>query len=258
MTQYENQIEHLLQQVKSGTLSIQEAKSLIIGDEDISFATLDHFRQKRTGFPEVVYGEGKESSQLITILQSLMKTNKRVLATRISHEKALVVSEAIPSFEYNPQARTLVWKYPGEQQKLYKGYISVVCAGTSDLPVAEEAAVTAELFGCEVKRIYDVGVAGIHRLFKHLDTIESGVATVVVAGMEGALASVIGGLISNPIFAVPTSVGYGANLHGISTLLSMLNSCASGVSVLNIDNGFGGGYNAASINRLLSEGIKGD
>ncbi|WP_209124235.1 nickel pincer cofactor biosynthesis protein LarB [Alkalihalobacillus sp. BA299] len=242
-------IDVILNEVRDGTLSIDKAKALLSSFEDIGFAKLDHQRQKRTGFPEVVYGEGKTANQIISIVLSLMKSTNRVLATRVDDQKGYQVKEAIPEMEYNSEARTLFWKQPDETLCIYEGYIAVVCAGTSDLPVAEEAAVTAEAFGASVKRIYDVGVAGIHRLFYYLDDIENATVTIVVAGMEGALPSVVGGLISNPIVAVPTSVGYGANFQGLSALLTMLNSCASGISVMNIDNGFGAGYYAMLIHK---------
>jgi len=242
-------IEEILKQVRDGNLNIEQAKEMLVQFEDMGFAKLDHQRQNRTGFPEVVYGEGKSVDQIISIVLALKQKINRVLATRIDQQKALEVMDAIPDLVYNAAARTLFWKHENEPDVLYKGYIAIVCAGTSDLPVAEEAAVTAEAFGASVKRIYDVGVAGIHRLFHHLDEIENATATVAVAGMEGALASVVGGLISNPIVAVPTSIGYGANFQGLSALLSMLNACSPGISVVNIDNGFGAGYYATLIHK---------
>jgi pyridinium-3,5-biscarboxylic acid mononucleotide synthase len=242
-------IETLLKQVSEGTIDIEKAKEMLVQYQDMGFAKLDHHRHKRTGFHEVVYGEGKSAEQLISIISSLKQNINRVLATRIDEKKAAEVMNAVPNLTYNPVSRTLCWIHEGEPAVLYHGYIAIVCAGTSDLSVAEEAAVTAEVFGAEVKRIYDVGVAGIHRLFHHLDDIENATVTVVVAGMEGALPSVVGGLISNPIVAVPTSIGYGANFHGLSALLSMLNACAPGISVMNIDNGFGAGYYATLIHK---------
>jgi pyridinium-3,5-biscarboxylic acid mononucleotide synthase len=242
-------MEAILKQVQDGTIDVEQAKTMLVQYQDMGFAKLDYQRQKRTGFPEVVFGEGKSVEQIISIISVLKQNINRVLATRVDEQKAAKVIEAIPGLTYNPTARTLFWKHEAEPSVLYKGYIAIVCAGTSDLPVAEEAAVTAEAFGASVKRIYDVGVAGIHRLFHHLDDIENATATVTVAGMEGALASVVAGLISNPIVAVPTSVGYGANFQGFSALLSMLNACSPGISVVNIDNGFGAGYYATLIHK---------
>ncbi|WML52564.1 nickel pincer cofactor biosynthesis protein LarB [Neobacillus sp. PS3-12] len=242
-------IETLLKQVSEGTIDIEKAKEMLVQYQDMGFAKLDHHRHKRTGFHEVVYGEGKSAEQLISIISSLKQNINRVLATRIDEKKAAEVMNAVPDLTYNPVSRTLCWIHEDEPVVLYNGYIAIVCAGTSDLSVAEEAAVTAEVFGAEVKRIYDVGVAGIHRLFHHLDDIENATVTVAVAGMEGALPSVVGGLISNPIVAVPTSIGYGANFNGLSALLSMLNACAPGISVMNIDNGFGAGYYATLIHK---------
>ncbi|HET7578335.1 MAG TPA: nickel pincer cofactor biosynthesis protein LarB [Bacillales bacterium] len=243
-------LEAILQQVKEGTLSVSEAQERLTSYEDLGFAKLDHHRAERTGFPEVVYGEGKTSDQLIQIIERLKRSLPRVLATRVDEPKAKSVLDRIPDVTYNPTARTLFWRKENEPLQLYDGYVAVVCAGTSDLPVAEEAAVTAEAFGCRVHRVTDVGVAGIHRLFDKLDGIRGASAVVSVAGMEGALTSVLAGLISSPIAAVPTSVGYGANFQGLSALLSMLNACAPGVAVVNIDNGFGAGYYAAQLHRL--------
>ncbi|WNF36295.1 nickel pincer cofactor biosynthesis protein LarB [Bacillaceae bacterium IKA-2] len=244
-----NRLDEILTQVSDGTLTVDKAKGMLASFEDLGFAKIDHRREHRTGFPEIIYGEGKDAAQMIEIIRSLQQNTNRVLATRVDQEKADQIKEAIPELIYNSKAKTVYWKNETEPVLLYKGYIAVVCAGTSDIEVAEEAAVTAEAFGVNVRRIYDVGVAGIHRLFHHLEEIEQATVTIVVAGMEGALPSVIGGLISNPIVAVPTSVGYGANFQGLSALLTMLNSCASGVSVMNIDNGFGAGYFATMIHK---------
>jgi NCAIR mutase (PurE)-related protein len=245
-------LDQILNDLQTGSLSVDEAKKRLTSFVDIGFAKLDVNREQRNAFPEVIYGEGKTADQIIQIIGRLMNHLNRVFATRISEQKAVEILQHYPQMSYNSVARTLFWKHEEEPTILYDGYVSIVCAGTSDLPVAEEAALTCEAFGCKVERIYDVGVAGIHRLFSHLGTIENGSATVAVAGMEGALGSVIGGLISNPIFAVPTSVGYGANFQGLSALLSMLNSCAPGLSVVNIDNGFGAGYNAALVTKMTS------
>lgn len=244
-------LEDILEQVQKGTLSVAEAKEKLATFEDLGFAKVDHHRKKRQGFPEVVYGEGKTAEQIISIISSLRARNSEVLVTRISKEKAEQVQRVCTGFTYNETARILFWKGPNVQER--EGYIAVICAGTSDLTVAEEAAVTAEVMGSRVHRIYDVGVAGIHRLLNHLEEIQNATVSVVVAGMEGALPSVVGGLVSRPVIAVPTSVGYGANFHGLSALLTMLNSCASGISVVNIDNGFGGGYNAVLIHQLAQK-----
>ncbi|MCM3213769.1 nickel pincer cofactor biosynthesis protein LarB [Niallia taxi] len=249
-------LEEILSQVQSGELSVSEAKQKLATYENLGFAKVDHHRNKRQGFSEIVYGEGKEPEHIISIIQSLKNRNNQVLVTRVSKEKAEKIQEVCPEFIYNETARILYWKKWTEKQTDDNGYIAIICAGTSDLKVAEEAAVTAEVLGSEVRRIYDVGVAGIHRLFNHLEEIQNATVSVVIAGMEGALPSVVGGLVSHPIIAVPTSVGYGANFNGLSALLTMLNSCASGISVVNIDNGFGGGYNAVLINQLAKKGAR--
>ncbi|OIK09028.1 1-(5-phosphoribosyl)-5-amino-4-imidazole-carboxylate carboxylase [Bacillus sp. MUM 116] len=247
-------LEDILNQVQKGTLSVQEAKKQLATFENLGFAKVDHHRKKRQGFPEVVYGEGKTAEQIISIIQSLRSRNHQVLVTRVSKEKAEIIQNVCPEFIYNDTARILFWKDETCSEENADGYIAVICAGTSDLKVAEEAAVTAEVLGSNVHRIYDVGVAGIHRLFNHLEEIQNATVSVVVAGMEGALPSVVGGLVSHPVIAVPTSIGYGANFNGLSALLTMLNSCASGISVVNIDNGFGGGYNAVLIHQLAQKG----
>lgn len=220
---------------------------------ELGYATLDLDRPRRTGFPEVIFGEGKTPEQLTGIFSKLMEHTDRVLATRVSSDKAEAVCSALPGLTYHKDARALTWYKQPIQPLSETAYIAVVCAGTSDLPVAAEAALTAESMGCKVERIYDVGVAGIHRLFRKLDLIRAADAIVVAAGMEGALVSVIGGLVSKPIIAVPTSIGYGANFQGLAALLAMLNACAPGISVVNIDNGFGAGYNAGLIHRQLHE-----
>ena len=248
-------IDDILEKVQNGTLTAAEAKEKLASYENLGFVKIDHHRKNRQGFPEIVFGEGKTADQILAIVQSLRARNDSVLVTRISREKAVFVQEECPDFDYNEIARTLAWVK--EKPKTDGSYIAIVCAGTSDLPVAEEAAVTAETLGIPVRRIYDVGVAGLHRLLDNIDEIRSATVSVCVAGMEGALPSVLGGLVMNPIIAVPTSVGYGANFNGLSALLSMLNSCASGVSVVNIDNGFGAAYNAALIYKLVhKEGIR--
>ncbi|WP_226529985.1 nickel pincer cofactor biosynthesis protein LarB [Metabacillus niabensis] len=246
-------LEDILKQVQTGSLSINEAKDKLSTYENLGFAKVDHHRKKRQGFPEVVYGEGKSKEQILAIIKAIRSKENNVLVTRISEEKAAHILEEYPEFIYNETAQILFWKNEKEVVNS-KGYIAIVCAGTSDLKVAEEAALTAEALGSNVRRFYDVGVAGIHRLFDHIEEIQNATVSVVVAGMEGALPSVVGGLVSHPILAVPTSVGYGANFNGLSALLTMLNSCASGISVVNIDNGFGAAYNAVLIDQLAQKG----
>jgi NCAIR mutase (PurE)-related protein len=247
-------IADILEKVKNGVLDVSEARGKLKTFEDLGFATLDLHREKRQGFPEVVYGEGKTSEQIIKIFQSLKENNtRRILATRVKKEKADEIQTILPEISYNGLARTLFWKHQDEDEILFPGYCAVVCAGTSDLFAAEEAAVTLNAMGCAVERVNDVGIAGIHRLINKIDIIRGASVSVVVAGMEGALPSAVGGLVSSPLIAVPTSVGYGANFGGLSALLSMLNSCASGISVVNIDNGFGGGYNAGLIHRAIHQ-----
>jgi NCAIR mutase (PurE)-related protein len=215
---------------------------------DLGFAQLDLDREQRTGFPEVIFGEGKTAEQIAAIFRRLAENADRVLATRVSPDKAEAVLAAVPGASYHAVARCVTW-FKRPILTVHDGYVAVVCAGTSDLPVAEEAAVTAECMGSHVEKVYDVGVAGIHRLLRRLPVIRGANAIVVVAGMEGALASVVGGLVSKPVIAVPTSVGYGASFGGVAALLTMLNSCATGVAVVNIDNGFGAGYYAGLINQ---------
>lgn len=246
----EGNMEDILLKVQNGSLSIEEAKKQLATYEDLGFAKVDHHRKKRQGFPEVIYGEGKTVEQMISILESIKAKENDVLITRISEEKANQILEVHPELTYKKLAQILYWKSAKNTDGNNDGYIAILCAGTSDLRVAEEAAVTAEIMGCNVRRFYDVGVAGIHRLLDQAKEIQQATVSVVIAGMEGALPSVVGGLVSHPVIAVPTSVGYGANFQGLSALLTMLNSCASGISVVNIDNGFGGAYNAVLIDRL--------
>ncbi|MBI5286922.1 MAG: nickel pincer cofactor biosynthesis protein LarB [Deltaproteobacteria bacterium] len=216
--------------------------------EDMGFATLDTHRSLRQGFPEVIFGEGKTSQQILAIVRRMVKGKENVLITRVDNKKAAVIKRHFRKAIHNPMARTIFIKTHGIK-KTGKGTILVISGGTSDTPVAEEAAVTAEVMGNDVERLYDVGVAGIHRLLHKKEKLFSANVLIVVAGMEGALPSVVGGLVARPVIAVPTSVGYGANLGGVTTLLAMLNSCAAGVSVVNIDNGFGAGYVASLTNR---------
>ena len=237
----------ILIRFQEGQLSLEEAASLLEGIDDMGFASLDLSRNKRNGFPEIIYGEGKTKEQIEKIIGSLEKENLPVLTTRVNSEKGQYLLEKIPHGFYYETARAFVVNPTPIQSK---HYIAVVTAGTSDMPVAEEAAITAETFGNPVKRIYDVGVAGIHRLFNRLDDIRGASVIIVIAGMEGALVSVVAGLVDVPVIAVPTSVGYGSNLQGLTTLMSMLTSCASGVTVVNIDNGFGAAYSASMINQI--------
>ena len=223
------------------------------GFADLDFAKLDLTREERTGFPEVVFCSGKEDQFLCDIYDRLYKENGQVFGTRATKEQFDLIRAKFPDAVYDPVSRIL--KIPGEKSLELIGNIAVCTAGTADIKVAEEAAQTAEFFGSKVTRIYDVGVAGIHRLLSRTDDIRKANAVIAVAGMEGALPSVIGGLVKVPVIAVPTSVGYGASFEGLSALLSMINSCANGISVVNIDNGYGAGYIATQINRL-AEGIK--
>jgi hypothetical protein len=213
------------------------------------YAQLDTHRELRTGHPEVIYCAGKTPAQVRGILERLLAGKSAILATRATEEQWLAAKALSPALVYDPISRTIV-RRTQSASKAAKKYVAIVAAGTSDLPVAEEAAVTAEVFGNHVERVYDVGVAGLHRLLGRLEIIRNARAIVAVAGMEGALPSVLGGLVDKPIVAVPTSVGYGTSFGGVSALLAMLNSCAPGITVVNIDNGFGAGYAASTINRL--------
>ncbi|MDR2056776.1 MAG: nickel pincer cofactor biosynthesis protein LarB [Dysgonamonadaceae bacterium] len=245
-------IKRILEEVKNGVLSVDEAANKLktLPFDDLGYALVDHHRQLRNGCPEVIYCTGKTTSQLKGIVKNLIEVgNTNILATRANEKMAQAVSEIYPEAEWNPSARTIVIKRR-PIEKCGKGKILVVTAGTSDIPVADEAIVTAKFLGNEVEHLFDVGVAGIHRLLAKLDIIISANVIIVIAGMEGALPSVIGGLTDKPVIAVPTSVGYGASFGGITALLSMLNSCANGVSIVNIDNGFGAAYIANSINKV--------
>ena len=243
-------LKDILEKYKNGEIDLTEALENLPkhGIEEMGFATIDTDRKRRTGMPEVIYASGKSPEQVAMIAERMYKSGIDVLATRVSPDMVSAVTAIIPDAEYNPVAKTIVYKKPGDEQA--KGYIAVVAAGTSDLPVAEEAAVTARFLGNKVETIYDVGVAGIHRLFNKLEIIRNARVIIVVAGMEGALSSVVGGLVDKPVIGVPTSVGYGANFQGLSALLAMLNSCAAGISVVNIDNGFGAACQASLINKL--------
>ncbi|MCR5325058.1 MAG: nickel pincer cofactor biosynthesis protein LarB [Lachnospiraceae bacterium] len=241
-------IRRILEQVRDGTVSVEEALLAVKKEpfDDLGYAKVDHHRSIRQGAPEVIYGAGKTPEQIIGIADSMIKNGqKTILITRLSAEAADIVV-GIHRLDYRKEAKIgIIGDIPAPDGL---GRIVVATGGTSDIPVAEEAALTAEVHGNEVVRLYDVGVAGLHRLLAHTDEIMSASVIIAIAGMEGALASVIGGLADCPVIAVPTSVGYGASFGGVSALLSMLNSCASGVSVVNIDNGFGAGYLASMIN----------
>jgi pyridinium-3,5-biscarboxylic acid mononucleotide synthase len=246
----EETLKELLQGIQNHQVSIEEGIQQIkrLPYEDLGFAKIDHHRNIRQGFPEVIYCAGKTAEQVAKITERLAsRGDGNILATRATPEVYQEVVKLVPDAEYFSLPRLIV-VHRGKQEE--RGKILVVSAGTSDLPVAEEAAITAEVMGNKVERIYDTGVAGIHRLLDQKEKIFSARVLIVVAGMEGALASVVGGLVDKPVIAVPTSVGYGASFGGLAALLAMLNSCASGVSVVNIDNGFGAGYQASLINRL--------
>ncbi len=243
-------LEKLLEDVKTGRIEIRDALVTLrdLPFEDIGHATIDHHRALRKGFPEVIFGEGKSSAQIISIIQRMRQQGDNVLVTRVRKRKGLAIKKAIPEANYYP-IPGIITVMNHEVERVGKGLILVISAGTSDAPVAEEAILTAEMMGNRVERLYDVGISGIHRLFSKAELIQSANVIIVVAGMEGALPSVVGGLVDRPVIAVPTRVGYGASFGGVAALLAMLNSCASGVSVVNIDNGFGAGYVASLINR---------
>ena len=243
-------IRRLLEQVRKGKLSPDDAVEKLrhLPFEDLGFAKVDHHRHLRVGRPEVIFGPGKTPHQVAEIFKRLAQHAPNVLATRASREQFLAVKKDIRGAKFDPTARAILLQ---RDYTVYgKGKITVISAGTSDMPVAEEAAITAQLTGNQVERIYDVGVAGIHRLLAHRKAIADSRVVIVCAGMEGALPSVVGGLVGVPVIAVPTSVGYGAAFQGLAALLGMMNSCASNVTVVNIDNGFGAGYVASLINRL--------
>ena len=240
----------LLQSVAAGaTPAVDAARQLRhLSVEDVGFAHIDHHRSLRKGFPEVIFGEGKTAEQIIGIMERMRVQEHVILATRIDPEKAQAVLSRIPQARYDREAHMIVWEItPPPLQG--RGTILILSAGTSDIPVAMEASLTAQAMGNRVETVFDVGVAGIHRLFQHRERIESATVLIVVAGMEGALPSVVAGMVSRPVIAVPTSVGYGVSLGGLTALFAMLNSCSSNVAVVNIDNGFGAGYMASMINR---------
>jgi hypothetical protein len=244
-------LEDLLKRVKLGKTSVDKAiaqlKSLPF--EDLGYARIDHHRSLRKGFPEVIWGEGKSSNQILSIMKEMKRKGQNVLITRLDEKKAKDIQKAFPKCRYSPRSKVLTYLiHPVRSEG--KGTILVITAGTTDIPVAEEAVITAQFMGNHVETLYDVGVAGIHRLLSERERLEEARVLVVVAGMEGALPSVVGGLVDRPVIAVPTSVGYGTSFGGITALLAMLNSCASGVAVVNIDNGFGAGYMASLMNRI--------
>ena len=241
--------KELLEAVRDGKVSVEEAAEQLktLPYENLGFARLDHHRELRTGFPEVIFSQGKTVEQTGIIFEKLWKRSGLVLATRASREQYEAVRIRVPEAVYHEAARAITAGMKPEEERV--GLVAVCTGGTADIPVAEEAAVTAEMCGARVERIFDIGVSGLHRMISALPEIRRATAIVAVAGMEGALASVLAGQLNHPVIAVPTSVGYGANFGGLSALLTMINSCATGIAVVNIDNGFGGGYLAAQINR---------
>jgi len=246
----EENIRELLDRISRGEVSVDEGieKLKDLPYEDIGVAHIDHHRSLRRGLPEVIFGEGKNVSEILSIMDKISKQGENIIVTRLDLTKANDISEKYPKSNYHERSRILtLMDHPIKSRG--RGTILVISAGTSDIPVAEEAALTARFMGNEVETIYDLGVAGLHRLLGHRDQLRKASILIVVAGMEGALPSVVGGLVDKPVVAVPTSVGYGASFQGITALLGMLNSCASGVTVVNIDNGFGAGYAASLMNR---------
>lgn len=247
-------LKRLLEKVKSGDLPVEQALNDLrtLPYEDVGCAKIDLHRGIRTGFPEVVFCQGKTCEQSVEIVKRLAKHHVKVLATRVGPDVAERIAEAVAGCTYHQEARVLVVDRPGVKRAKaprHKKYVMVLCAGTADIPVAEEAAITAESMGSRVERSYDIGVAGLHRLLDQKERIMAANVLIVTAGMEGALPSVVGGMVSCPVIAVPTSIGYGASFGGLAALLAMLNSCAAGVAVMNIDNGFGAGYFAHLVNR---------
>lgn len=246
----------MLERFRTGKISTDELVRAIQAEPvaDLGFAQVDLHRSLRKDFPEVIFGAGKTPPQVLAIASKLVEREDHVLITRITEDHVRVLNKKIRHAVYHEAARCITIER--KPRRKYSGTIAVLCAGTSDLPVAEEAAVTAEVMGNNVERIYDVGVAGLHRVLRRLDDLQRAHVLVVVAGMEGALPSVVAGLVARPVIAVPTSIGYGASFGGLAALLGMLNSCGSGVTVVNIDNGFGAGYAASQINALANDGRK--
>ena len=247
-------IRRLLEQVAGGEVAPDQAVERLrdLPFENLEFAHVDHHRALRQGYPEVIFCQGKTIDQVVAIAARILDHGSVLLATRTSPDTAEALRQRFPHADWDATARTVVIRDPAAPAPPEKGLVAVVCAGTSDLPVAQEAAVTARAMGARVATIFDVGVAGIHRLLSYREQLDAAHVIVVAAGMEGALPSVVGGLVAAPVIAVPTSVGYGASFNGLAALLAMLNSCAAGVSVVNIDNGFGAGYTAAQINHLAA------
>ncbi|MFQ5456578.1 MAG: nickel pincer cofactor biosynthesis protein LarB [Nitrospirota bacterium] len=245
-------IKDILRDVKSGGLSIEDAIGVLkdLPYEDIGIASIDHHRHIRQGFPEVIFCEGKSRDEIVEIVKRMVKASANILATRADEETYISIKGIYEKAVYNKRAGVIVIE---QKKRKRRGNILIITAGTSDIPVAEEAKVTAEIMGSRVSRLYDVGVAGIHRIFNRREMIQEARVVIVIAGMDGALPSVIGGIVASPVIAVPTSGGYGANFGGLSALLSMLNSCAAGIGVVNIDNGFGAGCLAHRINILSGE-----
>lgn len=249
-------LTQLLTAVAQGRQSVDKASDILknLASEDISYAHIDHHRCLRKGFPEVIFGEGKTVDQIIGIMGKMISQEHVVLATRVDPAKAEAIVHHFPEATYDPDARMVIWK-KAEPPITGNGTILVLSAGTSDIPVSQEAFLTAKMMGNHVQSVFDVGVAGIHRLFRHRDMIEKASVIVVVAGMEGALPSVVAGMVQAPVIAVPTSVGYGISMKGMTALFAMLNSCSSNIAVVNIDNGFGAGYMASSINHIPARTI---
>jgi NCAIR mutase (PurE)-related protein len=245
-----SQLEGILSRVARGTLSPKEALQVLrdFPYQDLSFAKVDHQRELRKGFPEIIYGQGKTADQILKIARAILKKGNNLLITRVEPELYRKLKQKIPRLNYNALAKAIFLKQ--KKPVTGKGMIAIITAGTSDIPVAEEAYVTCDILGNAVERIYDVGVAGLHRLFGEYEKIKDARVIITVAGMEGALPSVVAGLVRAPIMAVPTSIGYGASFKGLAALLAMLNSCPGGVAVVNIDNGFGAAYLASLINHL--------
>ncbi|OEH86494.1 1-(5-phosphoribosyl)-5-amino-4-imidazole-carboxylate carboxylase [Desulfuribacillus stibiiarsenatis] len=241
-------IKSILAKVQSGSISIDDASQLLTF-ENLGFAKVDHNRAERNGFPEVIFSMGKTPEQVASIMNTIYKHSPIVLATRATQEHYKAVQELNPEAMYHAIAGCITLGSPSTALRPYK--VSIVAAGTSDIPVAEEAVVTLDAIGITTERVYDVGVAGIHRLFAHIESLRQAQVVIVIAGMEGALPSVVGGLVSCPVIAVPTSVGYGAHFQGLAPLLTMLNSCASGITVVNIDNGFGAAIAAGNICKAI-------
>ncbi|WP_031513920.1 nickel pincer cofactor biosynthesis protein LarB [Desulfofalx alkaliphila] len=246
---YKEQLKYLLEQLQQGKTDVDTvlAKIIDLPYQDLGFAKIDNQRELRRGFPEVIYCAGKTRDQVAGIFERMAEGSDNILATRATEEMYRAVVQRVPDAQFHPMPGIItLWR----RKCKGIGNIAVVCAGTSDLPVAEEAAITAQIMGSHVERLYDAGVAGLHRLLLNRKILDNAKVLVVVAGMEGALPSVVGGLVDKPVVAVPTSVGYGASFNGLAALLAMLNSCVAGITVVNIDNGFGAGYAAALINRL--------